>query len=94
MPDSGVVVNIARGEIIVESALVDALGADDLRGAAVDVFAEEPLPDDSPLWDRRDVVLTPHMAGSTPHYWERCADLFAENYDRFAAGEDLTNHIV
>jgi len=94
MPDSGVLVNVARGEIIVESALVDALGADDLRGAALDVFAEEPLPDDSPLWDRRDVVLTPHMAGATPHYWERCADLFAENYDRFAAGEDLTNHIV
>jgi phosphoglycerate dehydrogenase-like enzyme len=94
MPDSGVVVNIARGGILVQDDLVAALEDGELRGAALDVFDEEPLPEESPLWDRRDVVLTPHMAGSTPHYWERCADIFAENYERFLAGEALRNRIV
>lgn len=94
LAQSSVVVNVGRGELLDESALVEALDADELRGAALDVFEEEPLPEDSPLWDRRDAVMTPHMGGSTPHYWERCADIFVDNYGRYVAGEDLVNRVV
>jgi phosphoglycerate dehydrogenase-like enzyme len=87
----GVLVNIARGEVVDEDALVEALDADELRGAALDVFTEEPLPEESPLWDFENVLLTPHVAGTTPHYWERAADQFAENYRRYVAGEELEN---
>lgn len=94
LASDAVVVNIARGAVVDESALVSALEADEIRGAALDVFETEPLPADSPLWARADVLVTPHMAGSTPHYWERCAEVFAENYERFVDGRPLTNRIV
>ncbi|ARS90274.1 D-2-hydroxyacid dehydrogenase [Natrarchaeobaculum aegyptiacum] len=89
-----VVVNVARGEVVDETALIDALEADELGGAALDVFEEEPLPEESPLWDRDDVLLTPHIAGSTPHYWDRCAEVFLENWDRYQSGESLRNRVV
>ncbi|SEQ89953.1 D-2-hydroxyacid dehydrogenase [Natrinema salaciae] len=92
--DDAVLVNVARGEIVDQPALVDALQADALGGAALDVFETEPLPEESPLWDRDDVLVTPHMAGSTPHYWERCADVFVRNYERFREGRDLENRVV
>ncbi|WP_440771548.1 D-2-hydroxyacid dehydrogenase [Natronorubrum sp. DTA28] len=94
LTDDAVLVNIARGEVVDQGALVDALEADELGGAALDVFEEEPLPEASPLWNRDDVLVTPHMAGSTPHYWERCADVFIRNYDRFRDGEALENRVV
>ncbi|UPW00904.1 D-2-hydroxyacid dehydrogenase [Halorussus gelatinilyticus] len=87
MQSSAVLVNVARGEIVDEAALTTALQQGHLRGAALDVFEEEPLPAESPLWDLSNVVITPHMAGSTPHYYDRCASLFAENYEWFVAGE-------
>lgn len=87
----GVLVNIARGEVVDEAALIEALRDGTLRGAALDVFTEEPLPEDSPLWDFENVLLTPHTAGTTPHYWERAANIFAENYRRYLAGEELAN---
>jgi phosphoglycerate dehydrogenase-like enzyme len=90
----GVLVNVARGAVVDEDALVAALDAGRLRGAALDVFAEEPLPEDSPLWGFENVLLTPHTAGTTPHYWERAADLFAENYRRYLDGEALRNRRV
>ncbi|WP_226482494.1 D-2-hydroxyacid dehydrogenase [Natrinema amylolyticum] len=94
LSDEAVLVNIARGEIVDEPALVDALEGDELGGAALDVFETEPLPEESPLWDREDVLVTPHMAGSTPHYWERCADVFVRNYERFREGDALENRVV
>lgn len=96
MSSSSVLVNVARGEIVDEEALTTALQQGWLRGAALDVFEEEPLPSESPLWDLSNVVATPHMAGSTPHYYDRCADLFAENYERFVAEEmdGMRNRIV
>jgi len=96
MPSTGVVVNVARGEIVDQAALTEALQEGLIRGAALDVFDEEPLPADSPLWDLSNAVVTPHMAGSTPHYWERCADLFAENYGRYVAGDldGMTNRVL
>ncbi|PCR92142.1 D-2-hydroxyacid dehydrogenase [Natrinema ejinorense] len=92
--DEAVLVNVARGAVVDQPALVDALEADELGGAALDVFEAEPLPDDSRLWDRDDVLVTPHMAGSTPHYWERCADVFLRNYERFREGAALENRVV
>lgn len=83
--------NIARGPVIDQAALVDALRGGRLAGAGLDVFEHEPLPEDSPLWDLDNVILTPHVAGVTPHYFERAAALFADNLDRFLAGQPLRN---
>jgi len=96
MPSTGVVVNVARGEIVDQEALTEALQNGRIRGAALDVFDEEPLPADSPLWELSNAVVTPHMAGSTPHYWDRCAELFAGNYEHYVAGdrEEMTNRVL
>lgn len=94
LDDGAVLVNIARGPIVDQDALVDALDSGEIRGAALDVTDPEPLPEEAPLRDRYDVVLTPHMAGSSPYYFDRAVELFAENYEAFVAGEDLRNRIV
>jgi len=96
LPDHAVVVNVARGEVVDEDALLAALDADEIRGAALDVFETEPLPPESPLWEREDVILTPHMAGSTPAFWERNAALVGENYPKFERGEpgEMENRVV
>jgi D-2-hydroxyacid dehydrogenase (NADP+) len=83
--------NISRGTVIDEAALVDALRAGKIAGAGLDVFEEEPLPDTSPLWDLDNVILTPHVAGVTPLYYQRTAALFADNLERFLAGHPLAN---
>jgi len=87
MDEDAVLVNIARGGVVDQDALVRRLQWDGIGGAALDVFDEEPLPADSPLWDLSNVLITPHMSGSTPHYLDRCVDIFADNYERFRAGE-------
>jgi phosphoglycerate dehydrogenase-like enzyme len=84
-------VNIARGSVVDEEALVDALRRGALAGAALDVFREEPLPATSPLWHLPNVVITPHVAGVTPHYFQRALALFVENLERFLAGRPLRN---
>ncbi|ELZ06029.1 D-2-hydroxyacid dehydrogenase [Natrialba asiatica] len=96
MPQHGVVLNVARGEIIDEPALIAALQKGTIGGAALDVQRREPLPADSPLWDLSNVIITPHMAGSTPNYLDRCADIFVSNYDRYVRGEtdEFENQIV
>ncbi len=96
LDDDAVVINIARGEVAVEKDLIRALQNDELGGAGLDVFEEEPLPDDSPLWELPNVIITPHMAGSTPHYWQRCVDLFTANYPLYEAGsyDEMDNRIV
>jgi phosphoglycerate dehydrogenase-like enzyme len=83
--------NISRGAVIDEAALIEALRAGRLGGAGLDVFEQEPLPATSPLWDLDNVILTPHVAGVTPLYYQRTAALFAENLDRFLAGRPLEN---
>jgi phosphoglycerate dehydrogenase-like enzyme len=82
--ENGVLVNIARGEVCDQSALVRACQAHLIRGAALDVFEEEPLPADSPLWNLSNVVVTPHMAGSTPEKMGRWAEIIADNYAALA----------
>jgi len=88
LDDESVLVNVARGPIVEEAALVEALQQRVIRGAALDVFEEEPLGSDSPLWDLPNVVVTPHMAGSTPHKERRLADLFATNLEAYRDGEE------
>jgi len=88
-----VLVNMARGGIVDETALAAMLREGRLRGAAVDVFEEEPLPETSPLWDVPNLVVTPHVAGFTRDYIPRVFEIFADNVRRLEAGEPLRNEI-
>jgi phosphoglycerate dehydrogenase-like enzyme len=84
-------VNIARGRIVDEQALIRALKEERIMGAGLDVTEEEPLPAGSPLYSMPNVILTPHISGHSVHYEERLAQLFADNIRRFRAGETLHN---
>ncbi|MBA3825908.1 MAG: D-2-hydroxyacid dehydrogenase [Ktedonobacterales bacterium] len=84
-------VNIARGDIVDETALIAALRAGTIGGAGLDVFAHEPLPPESPLWDMPNVIISPHIAGPTDRYSERFTDLFLDNLTRFDNGQPLRN---
>ena len=85
------IVNIGRGRIIQENALVQALQGRWIAGAGLDVFETEPLPEDSPLWEMDNVVVTFHYAGLTPHYHARAMQIFLDNLQRYVAGEPLRN---
>jgi phosphoglycerate dehydrogenase-like enzyme len=93
MKPSAVLINIARGAIVDELALVRALREGWIAGAALDVFEKEPLPHDSPLWEMDNVIISPHVAGFTPHYDDRATALFAENLGRYVSGEPLLNRV-
>jgi len=84
-------INCGRGSTVDEKALVGALAAGKIAGAGLDVFDEEPLPPSSRLWKMENVIITPHVAGATPRYWERATDFFCENLRRFAAGDQLVS---
>lgn len=88
-----VLVDMSRGCVTSEAALIAALDDGTLRGAALDVFEKEPLPDFSPLWNRPNVLLTPHIAGTTPHYLERALEIFMENAARIRCGEPTTTPV-
>jgi phosphoglycerate dehydrogenase-like enzyme len=94
-PD-GVLVNVARGRVVDRDALVRQIREGYLGGAALDVTDPEPLPPESPLWDSSDVIVTPHMAGGSPAFPRRCAELFVENYRRYVEGEldEMVNRVV
>ena len=81
LPTDATVTNIARGEVIETDALVDALQTNKLRGAALDVTDPEPLPSESPLWELQNCQITPHNAGHTPNYWDRCANIVSSAID-------------
>jgi phosphoglycerate dehydrogenase-like enzyme len=91
MKATAVLVNIARGPVTVEAALIRALREGWIAGAALDVFDQEPLPADSPFWDMENVILTPHISGGTEIYNERAVAIFADNLRRYLAGEPLEN---
>ncbi len=82
-------VNVGRGPLIDDDALIRALSEGRIGGAALDVFAEEPLPADSPYWQMKNVFITPHIAAVTEKMWERHYDLIAENLKLFLAGKPL-----
>jgi phosphoglycerate dehydrogenase-like enzyme len=85
------IVNIGRGEVIDESALIESLKAGKIGGAGLDVFEKEPLPKESPIWDLENVILTPHMSGANRGYMDKACALFADNLRRFTAGHPLLN---
>ncbi|EHR01058.1 D-2-hydroxyacid dehydrogenase [Bradyrhizobium sp. WSM471] len=84
-------INIARGQVVVEAELIQALKAGTIAGALLDVFQREPLPQESPLWDMPNVIATPHVSGSATNYPERVFSIFADNIERFLRGQSLTN---
>lgn len=91
LPPGAIVVNIARGQVLDEPALVEALEAGRLGGAALDVFTVEPLPVDSPLWGRSDVLVSPHSASTLPSENAAIVDLFCDNLRRYLDGRPLRN---
>lgn len=94
MREDAYLINVARGAVVDEEALVDALRGDEIAGAALDVFEEEPLPEESPLWGMDDVIISPHRAAITDTYHEDIADLVRENLRRLDAGEEWLNRVV
>ena len=86
-------INIARGDIVDEAALIQALKDGPIAGAAIDVFSTEPLPADSPFWDIENVIVTPHTGD--PKDWERRAvEVFCDNLERYMRGEELINIVL
>ena len=88
---SAIVVNVARGQVVEEAALLDALRSGRLHGAALDVFEEEPLPRESALWDLPNVLVSPHSASTVAVENERIVELFSENIRQYLAGRPLLN---
>jgi phosphoglycerate dehydrogenase-like enzyme len=91
MKPTAFLVNIARGGIVDEAALVRALKENWLAGVGLDVFEKEPLPADSELWKLENALISPHVSGATRHYDERAEELFCENLRRYLRGEYLLN---
>ena len=92
LPPGAIVVNVARGALLDEMALIERLRRGRLRGAVLDVFREEPLPPDNPLWGFRQVLITPHVAAVSPRrFWERELELFLDNWVRYRRGDSLRN---
>ncbi|RKD88018.1 D-2-hydroxyacid dehydrogenase [Halopiger aswanensis] len=94
MRDDAYVINVARGPIVDEDALVDALEDDEIAGAGLDVFETEPLPEASPLWDFDEVIISPHKASATNRYHLDLADLVMENVHRYQSGDLLKNRVA
>jgi len=91
MKASAVIINVGRGAIIDETALLQALASKQIRGAALDVFATEPLPPDHPFYNLDNLLISPHCADDLPDSRERAITFFVENFERFRKGEPLQN---
>jgi phosphoglycerate dehydrogenase-like enzyme len=92
LPKSAIIVNVARGALLDEDALVERLKDGRLRGAVLDVFREEPLAPTSPLWQLRQVLVSPHISPVSPgRFWPRQLDLFFDNWSRYLRGQPLRN---
>lgn len=91
MKPSAFLIDISRGGIVDHGALVEALNLERLAGAALDVYPIEPLPESSPLWEMENVILTPHIGGSSPHYLERAIQLFSMNIQHYLSEAPLLN---
>jgi phosphoglycerate dehydrogenase-like enzyme len=86
-------VNIARGEVVDEEALVASLQEGRLGGAGLDVFRQEPLPAESPLWNLPNVLITPHSSGTSPGNLYRESQIFVDNLARYTRGDALRNEV-
>jgi phosphoglycerate dehydrogenase-like enzyme len=93
MKKDAVLINVSRGDVIDDAALIAALQSNALRGAALDVFRQEPLPADSPYWSLDNVLITPHVSATTSQYWRREVDLIVENIERYLGGRPLRNAV-
>lgn len=93
MKRGSVLINVARGQLVDESALAAALADGHLAGAALDVFNEEPLPSTSPLWSAPNAIITPHTSGFRLDHWDAVVELFATQIDRFRKGMPLLNAV-
>lgn len=92
LPASAIVVNVARGGLVADEALLEALDAGRIRGAVLDVFRTEPLPPSSAFWQHPRVLVTPHVSGVSPRrHWARALELFEDNWRRWVAGAPLRN---
>lgn len=91
--EGAILVNVARGGVVDEEALIDALRSGRLRGAGLDVFSTEPLPRDHPLWELPGVLITPHVSAVSRGFWRRETDLIVENLHRFLEGQELVNAV-
>ncbi|MNL69000.1 Glyoxylate/hydroxypyruvate reductase A [compost metagenome] len=92
MKPSACLINLARGTVVSEPELIAALQNGTIAGAALDVFEKEPLPPESSLWELPNVLITPHVAGASPHYNERAAGIVRENLRRLAEDPDGPLH--
>jgi len=93
MKPTSFLINLARGSVVDEAALLRALRERWIAGAALDVFTREPLPPEHPFWGMENVILTPHISGEPDEYARRVVDVFAENYRRWTAGDPLRNTV-
>lgn len=93
MKPSAILVNVARGGVVDEAALISALAANKIGGAALDVFETEPLPSNSPLWNLPNVIISPHTAGNSQFYHEKAAELFIENLKLYLDKRPLMNQL-
>ena len=93
MKETGVIINVARGGLADEAALAEALQEEKIGGACLDVFAEEPLREGSPLFDCPNLLMTPHAAGNYPEYVHDVVRLFLDNLERYLGGKDLKNAV-
>ena len=91
MKPTAVIINVGRGPVIDEAPLIHALKEKWIRGAALDVFVEEPLPEKHPFWDLDNVLLSPHCADQTTTWLHEATEFFVQNFERFARGEELQN---
>lgn len=93
MKPTAYLINVARGTLVDEAALIEALEKRAIAGAALDVTSEEPLPAESPLWGLENVFITPHMSAASEYLWDRQTDLLLQNLERWFSGRELINRV-
>ena len=93
MKETAILINVSRGEVLQQGPLIEALKEGSIGGAGLDVFKEEPLPEESPLWGMENVIVTPHFAGLSDDYLQVALNLFWENLEKYLRGERLINEV-